>query len=145
MNDEVQYLLDTNIVSDLARNPRGAIAARIAVLGEGAVATSIVVAAELRFGLAKLEALGAAGGRLSANLRTILSEIPILPFEAPADEHYGNIRQHLESAGTPIGPNDLLIAAHARALGLTVVTDNLKEFERVPQIKVENWLRPKAD
>ena len=144
MSDDVRYLLDTNIISDLARNPQGACATRIAVLGEESIATSIVVYAELRFGLAKLEALGA-GGRLSANLRTILIEIQILPFEAPADKHYGDIRQHLEAAGTPIEPNDLLIAAHARALGLTVVTDNLKEFERVPELKVENWLRPKCD
>ena len=144
MSDELKYLLDTNIVSDLARNPQGSCATRIGVLGEESIATSIIVSAELRFGLTKLEALGA-GGRLSTNLRTILNEIQILPFEAPADKHYGDIRQHLEAGGTPIGPNDLLIAAHARALGLTVVTDNLKEFERVPELKVENWLMPNCD
>jgi tRNA(fMet)-specific endonuclease VapC len=138
----MQFLLDTNIISDLARNPQGVCAARITALGEEAIATSIVVAAELRFGLAKLEAR-VVGSRLSANLRTILSEIQVLPFEAPADEHYGAIRQDLERAGQTIGPNDLLIAAHARALGLTVVTDNLKEFERVPGLSVENWLNPK--
>jgi tRNA(fMet)-specific endonuclease VapC len=109
-------------------------------LGEEAIGTSIVVAAELQFGLAKLE-FRKSGSRLSANLPAILGEIQILPFESPADEHYGNICQFLEKSGRPIGPNDLLIAAHARSLGLTVVTDNLKEFERVPDLKVENWLR----
>lgn len=137
----MQFLLDTNIVSDLARNPQGTCAARIAMVGEDAIATSIIVVAELRFGLAKLEARNS-GSRLSANLRTILSEIQILPFETPADEHYGEIRCHLEGVGTPVGPNDLLIAAHARSLGLTVVTDNEREFERVPRLLVENWLKP---
>jgi tRNA(fMet)-specific endonuclease VapC len=134
----MHYLLDTNILSDLARNPQGHCATRIAALGEEAIATSIIVVAELQFGLAKLEARKS-GSRLSANLRTILREVQILPFEAPADEHYGAIRLSLEKSGRPIGPNDLLIAAHARSLGLTVVTDNLKEFERVPHLKVENW------
>jgi tRNA(fMet)-specific endonuclease VapC len=136
----VQFLLDSNIVSDLARNPQGVSAARIARVGEDAIATSIIVVAELRFGLSKLEARSP-GSRLSRNVRTILSEIQILPFDAPADEHYGEIRRQLESAGTPIGPNDLLIAAHARSLGLTVVTDNEREFVRVPQLRVENWLQ----
>jgi tRNA(fMet)-specific endonuclease VapC len=135
----VQFLLDTNIVSDLARRPQGACAARIAAVGEAAVVTSIIVAAEIRFGLAKLEAQNG-GRRLCANLRTILSQLPILSFEAPADEHYGEIRRQLEGAGTPIGPNDLLIAAHARSLGLTIVTDNTRDFQRVPNLSVENWL-----
>lgn len=69
-----------------------------------------------------------------------MAAMPILPLEAPADEYYGAIRHQLERAGTPIGPNDLLIAAHARALGLTLVTDNVREFTRVPQLSVENWL-----
>ncbi len=134
-----QFLLDTNIVSDLARHPQGACAERIAAVGEEAVVTSIIVAAEIRFGLAKLEAQNA-GPRLCANLRTLLNALPILPFETPADEHYGEIRGRLEGAGTPIGPNDMLIAAHARALGLTVVTANVREFERVPELAVVNWL-----
>ncbi|MHB1292986.1 MAG: PIN domain-containing protein, partial [Sulfuricella sp.] len=64
----------------------------------------------------------------------------ILPLETPVEEHYADIRNKLERAGTPIGPNDLLIASHARALGLTLVTDNVREFSRVPGLAVENWL-----
>lgn len=130
-----RYLLDTNVVSDLVRNPQGEVAARISEVGEEAVCTSIVVASELRFGAAKSGSL-----RLRRQLDAILAALTVLPLESPADEHYAEIRAVLESTGTPIGPNDLLIAAHARALGLTVVTANLKEFSRVPGLVVENWL-----
>ena len=64
----------------------------------------------------------------------------IVPFAEPADQVYAELRAHLERAGTPIGPHDLLIAAHALALDLTLVTDNLREFSRVPDLRVENWL-----
>jgi tRNA(fMet)-specific endonuclease VapC len=127
-----RYLLDTNAISDLARNPRGRGAERLAAVGSDVVATSI------RFGLAKLEA-GATPSRLADNVRRILAQLPAIPFESPADEHYGDIRHLLERAGTPIGPNDLLIAAHARALGLTLATDNVREFARVPELEVVNW------
>jgi tRNA(fMet)-specific endonuclease VapC len=70
----------------------------------------------------------------------VLEQVAILPMEPPVEEHYADIRHTLERAGTPIGPNDLLIAAHARALGLTLVTDNVREFSRVPGLLVENWL-----
>jgi tRNA(fMet)-specific endonuclease VapC len=64
----------------------------------------------------------------------------VLPFEVPADAEYGGIRARLEAAGKPIGGNDLLIAAHARVLGATIVTANVQEFRRVRDVKVENWL-----
>jgi tRNA(fMet)-specific endonuclease VapC len=64
-----------------------------------------------------------------------------LPFDSPADEYYGSIRARLETAGTPIGGNDLLIAAQALALDLTLVTGNDKEFSRIEGLRVENWLR----
>ena len=130
-----RYLLDTNILSDLVRRPQGAVADRLARVGEGAVCTSIVVAAELRFG-----ALKSGSKRLQRQAELILSVIDILPLEAPADEEYARIRRHLESQGTPIGPNDLLIAAQALALDCCVVTANDREFSRVPGLKVENWL-----
>lgn len=130
-----RYLLDTNVVSDLVRNPQGEVAARIAEVGEEAVCTSIVVASELRFEAAKSNS-----SRLRRQLDAILAALTVLPLESPSDQHYAEIRALLESAGMPIGPNDLLIAAHARALGLTVVTANLKEFRRVPGLAVENWL-----
>lgn len=78
--------------------------------------------------------------RLADNVRRILAELVVLPLEPPADEHYGDIRLALERAGTPIGPNDLLIAAQARALDLTLVTANEREFKRVAGLQVENWL-----
>jgi tRNA(fMet)-specific endonuclease VapC len=70
----------------------------------------------------------------------LLAALLVLPFDEPADEHYADIRAALERAGTPIGSNDLLIAAHARSRGLTLVTHNLREFERVPGLKVVDWL-----
>ena len=70
----------------------------------------------------------------------MLSALEILPLEPPADERYAEIRHHLARQGTPIGPNDLLIAAHALAADLTLVTANTREFERVPSLRVDNWL-----
>lgn len=131
-----RYLLDTNIVSDLVRNPQGRVAVKIAEVGEVMIATSIIVAAEMRFGAEKK-----ASARLSAQLDTILSALEVIAFEPPADVRYGDVRVALEAAGTPIGGNDLLIAAHALALGMIMVTDNEREFRRVPGLAVENWLR----
>lgn len=130
------HLLDTNIVSDLVRNPQGRIAARIAEVGEAAVCTSIIVAAELRFGAAKR-----GSARLSEQLERVLGALQVLPFETPADAAYGRLRAHLERAGTPIGGNDLLIAAHALSAGCSLVTDNTGEFSRVDGLTVLNWLR----
>jgi tRNA(fMet)-specific endonuclease VapC len=132
----MRYLLDTNIVSDLVRNPHGAIAARIAKLGEDSVFTSIIVTAELSFGLARNPS-----DRLAAQLKTVLSALDILPWDAPADERYGEIRAFLQGRGKLIGANDLLIAAHALALDATLVSDNVREFSRIPGLKLENWLR----
>jgi len=136
MNPKLRFLLDTNILSDLVRNPQGAVTNHILQEGEGSICTSIVVAAELRFGAEKRESR-----RLSTQLETILSAIEILPMEEPTDRQYAKLRYHLEKAGTPIGPNDMLIAAHALSLGLTLVTANQNEFQRVPGLAVENWLK----
>lgn len=131
-----RFLLDTNIVSDLVRRPRGTVANRIASVGESKVAASIIVAGELRYGAAKK-----GSARLAAQLETILRALEVLPLETPTDVAYGNVRVALEAAGTPIGGNDLLIAAQALALDMIVVTDNEREFRRVESLKVENWLR----
>ena len=131
----LRYLLDTSIVSDLLRNPRGVVAGRVASVGESTVCTSIVVAAELRFGAVK-----SGSPKLADRVDRILSALEVLPLQSPADRHYGDIRQKLARRGLPIGPNDLLIAAHARALDLTVVTANAREFSRVPGLRVEDWL-----
>ncbi len=131
----LSYLLDTNILSALVRQPAGIVATRIAEVGEYSICTSIVVAAELRYGAAK-----SASKQLSERISLTLSALKILPLEAPTDEHYAQIRHHLTRQGTPIGPNDLLIAAQALAADLTLVTANTREFERVPALRVENWL-----
>ena len=130
------YLLDTNIVSDLVRHPQGKIAEHIRKVGEEQVCTSIIVAAELRYGAAKK-----GSQRLTSQLEAILDVLDILPLEAPADAVYGSIRTQLEKKGQPIGGNDLLIAAQALALDYTVVTDNEAEFARVEGLHYENWLR----
>ena len=130
-----QYLLDTNILSDLVKHPQGKVFQKIASIGEGYICTSIMVACELRFGARKR-----GSKRLTQQLEIILQALPVLPIDNPIDQIYAEIRTFLEKAGTPIGPNDLLIAAHALTLDLTLVTANVREFERVPNLKVENWL-----
>ena len=132
----MRYLLDTNIVSDLVRNPQGKVAQHIRRVGEAHVCTSIIVAAELRY-----EATKKGSPKLSAQLEAVLSALDVLPFETPADASYGVLRARLEHVGTPIGANDLLIAAHALAVGHTLVTDNDREFSRVRDLRSENWLR----
>lgn len=130
-----RYMLDTNIISDLIRNPQGRAAKRIAKVGEDNICTSIIVAAELRYGCAK-----SGSDRLLRVVEDLLGEIDVLPLEIPADSEYGGIRAELEAAGRPIGGNDLLIAAHAYATGAIIVTANADEFKRVRGLKVENWL-----
>ena len=129
------YLLDTNILSDLVRHPQGVVAQKIAVVGENAVCTSIIVAAELRFGAAKKNSV-----RLSNQIETILAAMLVVPFEVPSDRKYAHLRQLLESSGNPFGPNDLLIAAQAQTNEQILVTANVSEFSRVPGLQVENWL-----
>lgn len=133
----MRYLLDTNILSDLVKRPQGAVAARIAEAGGDQVCTSLIVAAELRYGAAKR-----GSEKLTTQLEAILAVLPVLPLEVPADRRYGDLRATLERLGTLIGPNDLLIAAHALALDAILVTDNTKEFERVQGLVIENWLPP---
>ena len=130
-----RYMLDTNIISDLIRNPQGRAAKRIARVGEDNVCTSIIVAAELRYGCAK-----SGSARLLKAVEDLLSEIAVLPFDIPADAEYGGIRSQLETIGKPIGSSDMLIAAHAHATGATIATANSSGFKRIPGLKVENWL-----
>lgn len=133
------YLLDTNIISDLIKNPQGPVMQHIVGVGEAHIATSIIVAAELRFGAAKK-----GSPALSERIEALLSRFTVLPLEANADEIYGTIRTDLEAKGTPIGANDLLIAAHTKYLAQkgdwVLVTANTKEFERVDGLIIENWL-----
>lgn len=130
------YLLDTNIVSDMVRRPEGAAARRNAAIAPDAVVTSVIVAAELRFGLELRQS-----SRLTAQTELVLASLPVLSLDKPADSLYGQLRADLQRRGQLIGSNDLLIAAHALSLGATLVTDNVREFERVDGLFVENWLR----
>lgn len=118
------------------RDPQGRVAARIRRAGEANVATSIVVAAELRLGAEKRGLR-----RLTTPVAAVLDAMAVIPFEAPADATYARIGAALESAGRPIGANDLLVAAHAVTLGTTLVTDNEQEFERIRGLTTVNWLR----
>jgi len=131
----ISYLLDTNILSHLMRQPQGVVADHIAEVGEDNVLTSIVVACELRYGATKR-----ASRKLTRRVEAILGAIAILPLEAGVEGHYAAIRSALETKGTPIGAHDMLIAAHARAIGAVCVTGNVAEFRRVPSLRVENWL-----
>ena len=130
-----RYLLDTNTISDFVRRPLGPVAGRIRRLGAGAVCTSIIVAAELRFGVEKW-----GSRKLATRVAEALDVLEVLPFEPPADAVYGVIRASLEKAGRPIAANDLLIAAHAVSLGYTLVTDNERDFGRIIGLAAENWL-----
>lgn len=128
-------MLDTNIVSELARNPKGGVASRIATVGPEAICVSIITAAELRYGCAKK-----GSAKLLAQIEAILDSVQVLALDVPADAEYGGIRAGLEATGKPIGPNDLFIAAHAYALGAILVTANVGEFKRIRALQVENWL-----
>jgi tRNA(fMet)-specific endonuclease VapC len=130
------YLLDTNIISDLIRNPQGVVTQKIAAIGQTSIVTSIIVSAELRFGAAKR-----GSPELSKRVDHILRLLSVLPLGDDADIRYGQLRASLEAKGEPIGANDMLIAAHALSQDAVLVTDNVGEFQRVDGLKVENWLR----
>ena len=131
-----RYLLDTNILSDLVRHPEGRAARKIAEVGEESVCTSLIVACELRYGAAKKRSAS-----LSEKINQLLSVIEIRSLEDGVDKRYGEIRSRLEKSGTPIGANDMLIAAHAASLDLVLVSDNTSEFARIPGLLLENWLQ----
>ena len=134
------FLLDTNIVSALMRDRSGTDTARIRQWGQRTpdckVVTSVVVQYELLFGLVRH-----GSARLQAAFDIQMQNLAVLPLDETVGPHYAKLRAHLEQAGTPIGANDTLIAAHALALGATLVTANA-EFSRVPGLQIENWLQP---
>ncbi|RNJ47429.1 VapC toxin family PIN domain ribonuclease [Mesorhizobium erdmanii] len=131
----MRFMLDTNIISDMIRNPAGKAAGAMVREGDAAVCTSIVVASELRYGCARKGST-----KLLKKVVDLLAEIPVLPLDVPVDAEYGALRAELEAVGQPIGHNDLFIAAHACVLGTTLVTANIGEFTRIRKLKVENWL-----
>jgi tRNA(fMet)-specific endonuclease VapC len=133
------YLLDSNAISEMMRNPFGPVA-RIYRNKESdpdaRLLTSIVSAGELRYGAAKKRS-----PLLSQRVDRMLSSIEIAPLAPDADAEYATLRAELERKGQLIGPNDMLIAAHALALDAILVTDNVREFKRVKGLRIENWLR----
>ena len=131
----MRYLLDTDICIYIAKQKPRSVLARLQQLRSGDVGMSIVTHLELVYGAWKSQ-------RREANLLRIQElerVIPVLPLDSSAGQHYGRIRAELERKGSPIGAYDLLIAAHALALGLALVTNNTREYCRVPQLIVENW------
>lgn len=133
-----RYLLDTNVISEILKNPHGTAADKLRRhLPHDQVCTSVIVAAELRYGAAKR-----GSSTLTVRVEEFLQAISVLPFAPDADQHYGNIRVELERKGTIIGGNDLLIAAHALAANCVLVTANQREFARVRGLKSENWVSP---
>lgn len=135
----MKYLLDTNIVSYFLRDAYPALSQRILDSTPESLAVSIISAGEMRYGLSKLPSSKRAT-ELTRHLDALLTAIAVLPLPTQAATHYGSIRAQLEAVGTPIGNNDLWIAAHALAHNMTLVTNNTREFARVPRLQVENWL-----
>ena len=135
-------MLDANAISAIVIEPRGRVAQRIAEVGEPHVFTSVIVRAEVMFGVKKR-----ASRDLAQKVANVMRRLYVASFEPPADNCYADVRLSLQKTGQPIGPNDLWIAAHALALDVTLVTANEREFRRVPNLKIENWLRdePAAD
>ena len=140
MTSSHTYLLDTNVISHVMRNPTGLVAQRIFGReeheGNSGVCTSLVVQCELLFGLHKLP-----NPKWERQYHRAMASITVEPLGQEVVAHYATVRAYLEAKGQPIGPNDTLIAAHALALGATLVTADA-EFTRVPGLKVENWLQP---
>jgi tRNA(fMet)-specific endonuclease VapC len=132
------YLLDANILSDLLKNPAGRAAARMAAAvnrNPRKIYTSVIVAAEMHYGAKKKNS-----EKTTADVRGVLANVEILMLGLDVIEHYARIRVELERAGTIIGANDLMIAAHALATDLILVTHNLREFSRVKGLQYEDWL-----
>jgi tRNA(fMet)-specific endonuclease VapC len=133
------YLLDTNTVSYFLRDHSPALSSRLLNTAPEALAISVITVGELRFGVQRL-GVGRRAAALSQRLEQIIESFAILPLPAQAGEHYAATRAHLEANGTPIGGNDLWIAAHALASDMTIITNNLREFQRVPGLRVEDWV-----
>ena len=132
----VARLLDTNICIYIARKHPATVGKRFARAPVGSLGISVITWGELCFGADK----SSDPARAHALLQEFARSVEVLPMPAEAGQRYGEIRALLQKAGTPIGNNDLWIAAHAQALDIPLVSNNLREFERVPSLKLENWV-----
>ena len=131
----MRYMLDTNICIYAIKHKPEQVFMRLQEHDPIDICISSVTQAELVHGVEKSKARE----KNRVALALLLANIEIMNFDSLAAESYGKIRADLEKAGTPIGPLDMMIAGHAKALGYTVVTNNTKEFERVKGLKLENW------
>ena len=132
----MRYMLDTNICSYVLRSRPASVKARFDEAGPGALAVSAVVIAELLFGAARHRAAAV----IRRDIRDLVSRLEVLPWDEGAAEHYGDIRAALEQRGRPLGAMDLMIAAHARSRGATLVSNDVRHFERVEDLQVANWV-----
>ncbi|MCX7114320.1 MAG: type II toxin-antitoxin system VapC family toxin [Gammaproteobacteria bacterium] len=130
------YLLDTNICIYIAKQKPKQVLERFEQLEPGDIAMSLITYGELLYGAEKSQD----PKKSKHTLQALADLIPPLPLTLEVGDGYAAIRAHLEKNGTLIGSNDLWIAAHAKTLDLILVTNNVKEFARVPQLKIENWV-----
>ena len=133
----MRYMLDTNICIYAIKHGLREVIERLKEHNTSEICISSVTYAELIHGVEKSKAVD----KNRTALTLLLTDIEILPFDISAAEGYGEIRAELERKGTPIGPLDMMIAGHARSLGYTVVTNNIKEFERIDGLRLENWVK----
>ena len=129
------YMLDTNICIYVMKKKPENVLRRFREELDGGICISSITRAELEFGMKH----SSDPVKNEQALLRFLAPLSVLPFGAAAASEYGEVRAYLQSRGTPIGPLDMLIAAHARAEGMTLVTNNMREFERVPELDLENW------
>ena len=134
----MMFMLDTNTCI-FAINNHPAVRARFVEAYPAGLAISAITEAELWFGIEN----SARPEKNADTLRTFLATVDIMPFETLAAAEYGRVRVKLKRAGTPIGDRDTLIAAHAKALGLTLVTNNISEFQYVEGLSLEDWTVPR--
>jgi tRNA(fMet)-specific endonuclease VapC len=130
-----RYMLDTDTCSYIMKRSSDAVLKRLAKVPVSDVCISVITKSELRYGVE----VSPRRRQDQAALNAFLGYVEVLDFPDIASLHYAQIRADLKNAGSMIGANDLLIAAHARSLGLTLVTNNMREFSRVPKLTVENW------
>lgn len=129
------YLIDTDVLIELERKTPTKLFQQFAS-NAGKLYISVISLSELHFGIAK----STQPQRMLEALEALLTQLVVINFDSTDAQHAGDIRNDLRREGTPIGANDLLIAAQARARGLILVTGNTREFERVPGLRIENWL-----
>ncbi len=132
----MRYMLDTNICSYVLRSRPASVKERFDEAGPDALGISTIVLAELLYGAAR----HASGAAIRREIRDFVSRLNVLPWNEAAAEHYGDLRAELERRGRPLGAMDLMIAAHARSRGATLVSNDVRHFERVEGLLVANWV-----